>query len=133
MVSKTCLKILSWIFRAGSSLKLFPGTWDQVAFCFILNKGKLKRFPWLSRPESVFPIVYLVANILNFMYIVGFLIFFEHSVIDMCFCSFLAVCFYLSITTQLHLMLCIEEFCYFLHEFLMEDLKSSKVENHSIH
>jgi len=131
MVSDRSLQILGWAINAGSRLMIFPAIFDSKRQSIIMKQGEKLHIPWnpgkYIYTGYIVSIITYISYILHMMYLLGFLIFFEHSEIDMCLALYMITAFYMELTSHLSVVLLhFEEFCSLCNEFLLLDMTFRK-------
>jgi hypothetical protein len=116
----------------GSLMGAIPGRWDKLNCCISLKHGKncVIRIPYLrSRTfpsAKILPGIYLLLQVANILYLTLFLLFLEHSTIDMYLCSPAMFCFLYTIAAQLHFYLHFESLVNSVNSFLILDSQIRK-------
>jgi len=132
MVSATSVKLIFWIFKYGSLIKVFPGTWDSANSLIKFEHGRRIHFPYFPSifiyTGDIIPAIYLLLQIIHVAYFVVFLQFMEHSVEDMCLATCIMMCLCLAISTEVTFLFDFENFCKIINAVVLEDLRLGKMQ-----
>jgi len=126
MVSEKSAFLIGVVYNVGSILKLFPGVWDDVNIRVIINFGKPIYLPWnhlnpFCSSGHIMPVVYLIFQGCNVLYLINFLIFAEYIYLDMCLGLLLLAAYSLALSAQSNFILQYEDFTNLVHVYLEED------------
>ena len=127
-MSSNSLKPLIWILTLGSYIGSIPISWDAKNLCvrlkYVPNRYSSNKI-WNWR-NSIAPRIYLLLEVLNIIYLIVFLLFLEHSRIDLYLSLFFLFCFLFGTSAQLQVCVHDEELVSLINSFLMLDLKIRK-------
>ena len=128
MVSSNSFKPLIWVFTLGSYIGSIPASWDSTNFCIILKSepnysASTKTRNWQN---NIVPGIYLLLQFVHIVYLIVFLLFLEHSSIDLYMSVFFLFCFIFATISQLHFFLYFEGLASLINSYLLLDLKIRK-------
>jgi hypothetical protein len=109
-----------------------PGGWDKLNSGISLKNGKsyMISIPFFRsrtfRSTNILPGMYLLLQVANILYLTLFLLFLEHSTMDMYLCLPAMSCFLYTIAAQFHFYLHFESLVNSVNSFLILDSQIRK-------
>ena len=125
------MKPFIWALNLASLIRAIPAAWDPVNYCIVLKCGQSYGIPFchLRTPRRGYILagIYLLIEVLNILYLLFFLLFLEHSNMDLYISSILLAGFIFSTFVQLLLVFFnFEKFVHVMNAFLFLDLEIRK-------